>query len=228
MCRLLLVAAIVVTTLHHAGAQFGGMPGMPGGPPGAVVPFTAPPPPPSPKCQALLTIRDELQKRGAAIEAVNQKKADVKVACGLFRNYIATEAKMLKMLDTDGRSCGVPAEINKQVRASHAKAQQIAKQVCDAAARGPPLRYAPPPIDDDELRPFRLNPDRRPEPLNFEHHADGSTRSIVGRMPSVASCKMAQPLSRSGASLSYRRGPIRPAQRSGRPQPRQCRARTRC
>ena len=45
--------------------------------------------------------------------------------------------KMLKSLETNGTSCGVPAEVVQQVRGSHAKAKQIGKQVCDAAARGP-------------------------------------------------------------------------------------------
>jgi hypothetical protein len=144
--RALLAIAIAGTMLHHAGAQFGG-----------------PPAAPPAQCQELLTLRDELQKHGAAIETANQKKADVQIACRLFRRYIATEAKMLKMLDTDGSSCGVPAQVNQQVRGSHAKAQQIGKQVCDAAQRGP-YQYDAPPIDDDERRPFRLDPDRRPAP----------------------------------------------------------------
>ena len=134
--RALLAIAIVGVTIPYAGAQFGGMPGMPGsgGPGGG---FGGPPQGPPPKCQALLEIRDELQKHGEAIYTANQKKADVKVACGLFRKYIATEAKMIKMLEVDGPSCGVPPQVMQQVRGSHAKAQQIGKQVCDAAARGP-------------------------------------------------------------------------------------------
>ena len=136
ICRALLAIAIVGVTVPHAGAQFGGMPGMPGsGGPG--VGFGGPPAGPPPKCQALMTQRDEVQKNGQAIEAANQKKADVKVACGLFRKYIAAEAKMLKMLETDGASCGAPPQVLQQVRGSHAKAQQIGKLVCDAAARGP-------------------------------------------------------------------------------------------
>jgi hypothetical protein len=131
VCRALLAAAIVGITLQHAGAQFGGMPGMPGA--GGFGPPQAPPK----QCQELLTIRESLQKHGQAIEAANQKKVDVKVACRLFRTYIATEAKMLKMLDSNGPSCGIPAQVNQQVRGSHAKVQQIGKQVCDAAARGP-------------------------------------------------------------------------------------------
>ncbi len=136
ICRVLLAMAIVGLTIPYAGAQFGGMPGMPGsGPPGGG--FGGPPQGPPPQCKELLSLRDDLQKHGAAIGAANDKKADVKIACGLFRTYIATEGKMLKALETNGASCGVPAEVLQQVRGSHAKAKQIGKQVCDAAARGP-------------------------------------------------------------------------------------------
>jgi hypothetical protein len=137
ICRALLALAIVGSTIPYAGAQFGGMPGMPGGPGAGGGGFGGPPAGPPPKCQALLTIRDDLQKHGAAIQAANEKKADVKIACRLFRNYIATEAKMLRMLEADGQACGAGPQVLQQVRGSHAKAQQIGKQVCDAAARGP-------------------------------------------------------------------------------------------
>ena len=133
VCRALLATAIVGITLHQAGAQFGGMPGAPGGP-GAG--FGGPPAGPPPQCQQLLSLRDDLQKYGSAIEAANSRKADVKIACRLFRTYLATEAKMLRALETVGPQCGVPQQVNQQVKASHAKATQIGKTVCDAAARG--------------------------------------------------------------------------------------------
>ena len=137
ICRALLALAIVGSTIPYAGAQFGGMPGMPGGPGAGGGGFGGPPAGPPPKCQALLSMRDDLQKHGAAIQAANEKKSDVKVACRLFRNYIATEAKMIRMLEADGPACGAAAQVLQQVRGSHVKAQQIGKQVCDAAARGP-------------------------------------------------------------------------------------------
>jgi hypothetical protein len=135
--RALLAVAIVGLAIPHAGAQFGGMPGMPGAPGADGGGFSPPPQAPPPQCQELLHLRDALQKHGHAIETANQRKATVKVACQLFRNYLATEAKMILALDKNGPSCGVPPQVNKQVRDSHAKAGQIGKQVCDAAARGP-------------------------------------------------------------------------------------------
>jgi hypothetical protein len=161
MGRALLVIAIVATTLNCAAAQFGGAPGLPGGPPGAG--FGGSPQGPPPKCRALLAIRDELQKHGQAISTANEKNADVKVACGLFRKYIATEAKMIKMLEVDGPGCGAPAQVLQQVRDSHAKAQQIGQQVCDAARR--PFR--PPPVMDDMLIPPAPMPRREPWPTRL-------------------------------------------------------------
>ena len=67
ICRVLLAMAIVGLTIPYAGAQFGGMPGMPGsGPPGGG--FGGPPQGPPPQCKELLSLRDDLQKHGAAIE----------------------------------------------------------------------------------------------------------------------------------------------------------------
>jgi hypothetical protein len=170
--RALLTIAILAGAIQHAGAQFGGMPGTPPGDPGAGG-FGSPPSGPPPKCQALLTVRDELQKHGKAIEAANQKKADVKVACRLFRSYIATEAKMLKMLEADGLTCGVPSHVTQQVRGSHAKARQIGKQVCDAASGPAPFRPTlgdalgtSPALPDPDQKPYLYDglwpPSRRP------------------------------------------------------------------
>jgi hypothetical protein len=166
--RALLAIAIIAATLDRATAQSGDMPGLRGGAlAGALLGRP-------PKCQALLDIRDELQKHSEAISAANQKSADVKTACGLFRKYIATEAKMLKMLEADGAACGAPAQVLPQVRGQHAKAQQLGKQVCAAAARGPaqgaPSLYevfgTPPTPSSNEETPFLYDglwpPNRRP------------------------------------------------------------------
>jgi len=133
LCRALAFAAVLVgISLQQAAAQFGGMPGMPGSPGGFSAPQAAPPP----ACQKLLAMRDELQKHGNAINAASQRKATSTEACKLFRAFIAAEIRMIKAVEQDGPQCGVPPAVHKQMKDGHAKAQGVAKNVCDAAARG--------------------------------------------------------------------------------------------
>ena len=128
--RFLLAAAIIGVTLPHAGAQFGGMPGMPGGPG-----FGAKPAVP-PQCQELLGLRDAVQKHGTALQTASKRKASPQEACRLFKNFVGAEARMLKAVEKNGASCGVPPDVAPQLRANHGKAAKVAKEVCAAAAQG--------------------------------------------------------------------------------------------
>ena len=116
-----------------------GMPGMPGGA------FSAPQAPP-PACQELLSNRDEVTKHGKALQAAGQKKVPPEELCKLFKVFLSAEDKMLKGLEEHSATCGVPAEVLKQVKAGHSKASQMGKQICDAAAQprmvGPTLSDA--------------------------------------------------------------------------------------
>ena len=106
-------------------------------------------------------------RHGAAIEEAHERKTHPSMVCRMFRDYAAAEAKMLWMLGVDGAACGVPAQINQQVRDSHAKTLLVGKRICDAAGR--PFRPEAPPVMDDRLRPpnpvpRRQNPVPRREP----------------------------------------------------------------
>ncbi len=150
-----LALALAVMPLWPAAAQFGDMPGMPGssgtspapgmspGMPGGA--FSAPQAPP-PACQQLLSNRDEVNKHGQALQAAGQKKAPPDELCKLFKTFIAVESKMVKGLEENSATCGVPAEVVKQIKAGHTKASQMGKQICDAAAQGP--RQAGPSLSD--------------------------------------------------------------------------------
>jgi len=135
ICRALLATAIVGLSLHQAGAQFGGMPGMPGGP-GFGAPQQQQQQAPPPQCLALLKLRDEVEKHGKAIQTANQRKATVQQACNLFKAYLSAEARMLKGLEQHMSVCGVPPDVPRTMKANHAKAQAVGKQVCEAAASG--------------------------------------------------------------------------------------------
>jgi hypothetical protein len=143
------VLALAVLPFSPAAAQFGGMPGMPGSPgmspgmPGAG--FGAPQEPPA-ACQQLLTYRDETAKHGQALHNAGQKKVPPEELCKLFKAFLAVEGKMVKGLEENSATCGVPPEVLKQVKVSHSKAAEVGKQVCDAAAQGP--RPAGPGLSD--------------------------------------------------------------------------------
>jgi hypothetical protein len=111
------------------GAGMPGMPGMPG------AGFGAPSEPP-PACQQLLTIRTETQKNADAINAAGKRKAPPAEACKLFKTFLASESRMIKAIDNNGPQCGLPPDVGKQVKAGHVKAEQLATQICEVAARG--------------------------------------------------------------------------------------------
>ena len=136
LCRALpLVAALIAMPVQPTFGQFGGMPGMPGSP--GVGGFGAPPAAPPAECQQLLGLRDEAQKHAAAIRTAGQRKAQPPEVCKLFRTFIASETRMIKAITEHGPRCGVPADVPSQMKAGHAQAEKVAKQVCDVAAQGP-------------------------------------------------------------------------------------------
>jgi hypothetical protein len=137
ICRALAFAAVIVAMPFCASAQFGGLPGGPPGRVPGVGGFGVPTQGPPPACRELLSLRDEVQKHGTAIQKANERKASVQEACKLFRNFLGAETKFIKSLEDNTRTCGVPTDAIKQAKDGHDKASRIGKQVCEAAAQGP-------------------------------------------------------------------------------------------
>ena len=92
---------------------------------------------PPPACQQLAGVSGRNAKHGQALQAAGKKKAPPDELCKLFKVFLAAESKMIKGLEEHSATCGVPADVIKQVKAGHGKACETAKQVCDAAAQGP-------------------------------------------------------------------------------------------
>ena len=129
----LLLALAAVLLPSPAAAQFGGMPGTLGGP-AMEMPFGAAPAVPPPACQQLLTLREELQNQGRALQAAGQKKAAPEELCKLFTAYLAAGRKMVKGLEEGTSVCGVPPDLPNQLKAQQVKESQMAKQICEVAA----------------------------------------------------------------------------------------------
>jgi len=102
-------------------------------------PGTLPGPPsasaPPAQCQQLLTDRDETRKHGQVLQAAGKKKSPPDEVCKLFKAFLGAESTMIKGLEESSATCGVPAEVIKQVKTSHDRAAQIGKQVCEVAAQ---------------------------------------------------------------------------------------------
>ncbi len=140
LLALLLAGALAGVPTGPAGAQFGGMPGMPGaggGFPGGPSPgFGGPPAGPPPACQQLVSLRDEVEKHGQALAAANKRHAPVAEACKLFKVFLAVETKFIKSLEDAKTTCGVPAQAISQAKLGHESASKAGKQVCEMAANG--------------------------------------------------------------------------------------------
>ena len=164
---LLLVAAFAVAPLAPAVAQLQPPPGMTGTAPPPGMTGAAPPPmtgmggpgmagpgmggpgigggyAPQPQqqqvppaCQGLLTTRDEVQKAGIAIRKASERHATPVEACKLFKNLLAGQAKLIKGIEQNMTTCGVPPDVPQQMKAEQVQINKVAARVCEAAARGP-------------------------------------------------------------------------------------------
>jgi hypothetical protein len=100
-----------------------------------------------PPCVAeFFKLRDDAQKKAGAIQKASERKASPKEACGLFTQFSASEAKMLKYAVANQSSCGIPDEVIKQIKTGHGRTNDIKTKVCQAAAAPP--RPAGPSLSD--------------------------------------------------------------------------------
>ncbi|MBB1092661.1 hypothetical protein [Rhodopseudomonas pseudopalustris] len=86
-------------------------------------------------------LRQDAEKRGAAIQAAGKRKAPAAEACKLIGAFAAAETKMIKYVVVNSKKCGIPGEIAEQLKKGHQNTEGMQKKVCDIAAqqqqRGP-------------------------------------------------------------------------------------------
>lgn len=80
--------------------------------------------------------QDAAKKRGA-IEQAGKKKVPPAVACRLFNDYAASEAKLIKFVSANTASCGMPKDLLDNLNKGHAQTTQIRTRVCEVAAAPP-------------------------------------------------------------------------------------------
>ncbi|MFG1345842.1 hypothetical protein V5F59_13180 [Xanthobacter autotrophicus DSM 431] len=89
-------------------------------------------------CQSdALSVRSELEKAGAALQAaIKSKKSDPVALCPLFRNYTAAEQKWVKFLTDNKEWCQIPPQVVQEASAGNKKTAETRNRICDAAANG--------------------------------------------------------------------------------------------
>jgi hypothetical protein len=91
-------------------------------------------------------LREETEKKGAAIRAASERKASPKEACQLFNAFVAAQSKMLKYATDNAAWCGIPPQIMAGLKEGITKTSEVRTKVCQAAAA--PQRPAGPSLSD--------------------------------------------------------------------------------
>jgi hypothetical protein len=107
-------------------------PGTVGGPPAG---------PPGQDLQALCgkfpTLSAEAKKKADLVQAAMTAKAERSKVCTLMTAFVASEGLVLKFLEDNKASCGVPDDAIKMSKASHEKSVKFRNAACDPNAAGP-------------------------------------------------------------------------------------------
>ena len=139
------------------GAPAGGSPFPPvnGAPPSAFPSNGAPPvggggfgapqqagPPGGEDCmKGFMPLRQDAEKRGAAIKAASERKAPPEEACKLISAFSQSEVKMISYIEANAQKCGIPPSVSQQMKTGHKNTEGMRAKVCNVAQqqqqRGP-------------------------------------------------------------------------------------------
>jgi hypothetical protein len=107
---------------------------FPSGPPMQGGPGMGGPPQPSGICANFPKLRDEAKAKAELVSAIGKRKGDRKDMCAAVQSFTAAEEKVVKFLDDNKASCGVPVQAVTQAKAMHANTIKFRDTVC---AEGP-------------------------------------------------------------------------------------------
>jgi hypothetical protein len=99
---------------------------------------------PSDACmKEFVPLREEAVERAKLIKAASERHAPPDEACKLLGNFIQSEIKMIKYIETNSARCGIPPQIGDQLKAGHKNTETMQTKVCrvaqEAQTRSPTL-----------------------------------------------------------------------------------------
>jgi hypothetical protein len=81
-------------------------------------------------------LREETEKRGLMVKAAGEKQSGPEEACKLIGLYSQSEFKMMKFIQANMAKCGIPPQVEDQIKKSHVRTAETLKKVCAAAQAG--------------------------------------------------------------------------------------------
>jgi hypothetical protein len=125
-----------------------------------------------PACiKQFLSLRDAAAKKANEIRTAGEHHSPANVACRLFNEFTAAEAKMIKYAQENTVWCGIPPEVVTNIKAQHVKSTEIRNRVCQAAAAPP--RPAGPSLSDALSAPV-------PDSNNIKTGRGGTYDTLTG------------------------------------------------
>jgi hypothetical protein len=95
----------------------------------------------APPCFTEFTkLRTEVEKRGAAAKAANERKAPREEFCKVITSLAVAAEKWAKFTEKEAKGCGIPGDAVTQIKGESEHLGKIKTQICSAgpAAGGPP------------------------------------------------------------------------------------------
>lgn len=83
--------------------------------------------------KGFLPLRQEAEKRGAAIKAASERRAPPDEACKLITAFSQSEVKMLSYIKANATKCGIPDNVGAQMQAGHKNTEGMRQKVCSVA-----------------------------------------------------------------------------------------------
>ena len=122
-----------------------------------------------------MPLRNDAQKKGMAIKAAVDRKAERGELCKVFRTFVTAEAKFVKFVAGQRRRVlEFRPKPSKVMKANHAKSSTMSNRVCNARRTRPGGPPAPPSLSD------ALGTSRIPDPSNIRTGKGGTFDTLGG------------------------------------------------
>jgi hypothetical protein len=90
---------------------------------------------PSPCMKDYVPLREAAENKRNLIETAGDRQVPAGETCQLLHAYSRAEAKIIKYVETNATTCGIPADVAERLKAGHSNTDTLRQRVCSLAMR---------------------------------------------------------------------------------------------